>query len=59
VITETQRIMLNAKKAELITEHPTASYEMVANDTSVSYIEIKDPAEFWKITRYAVVETKQ
>ncbi|MDF1570566.1 MAG: hypothetical protein P1P82_03005 [Bacteroidales bacterium] len=59
VITETQRIMLNSKKAELITEHPTASYEMVENDTIVSYIEIKDPAEFWKITRYAVVETKQ
>lgn len=59
VITETQRIMLNAKKAELITEHPSASYEMVANDTVVSYIEIKDPQEFWKITRYAVVETKK
>lgn len=59
VINETQRIMLNTKKAELITEHPSASYEMVANDTLVSYIEIKDPEEFWKITRYAVVETKK
>jgi chromosome segregation ATPase len=59
VITETQRIMLNAKKAELISEHPTTSYELVENDTLVSYLEIKNPEEFWKISRYAVVETKK
>jgi hypothetical protein len=27
-------------------------------DNKIAYIEIKDPNEFWKITRYAVVEVK-
>ena len=58
VITETRKIMLNAKKAELISEHPTTSYELVENDTIISYLEIKDPEAFWKITRYAVVKQK-
>lgn len=57
-IPETQKIMLNARKAELISEHPSNSYEMVKNDSLISYLEIKNPDEFWKITRYAVVETK-
>jgi len=57
-ISETKRIALNAKKAQLISDHPTDSYELVENDSLVSYLEIKNPQEFWKITRYAVVETK-
>lgn len=58
-ITETKRIALNAKKAQLISDHPTDSYQMVENDSLVSYLEITNPEEFWKITRYAVVETRK
>lgn len=58
-ISDTRRIELNAKKAKLISDHPSESYEMVRNDSLVAYIEITDPIEFWKITRYAVVETKK
>jgi hypothetical protein len=56
-ITKTKSIPVNSKKAKLITEHPANSYEMVhENENQIAYIEIKDPEEFWKITKYAVVE---
>ena len=56
-ITQTKSIPVNSKKAKLITEHPANSYEMVQeNENQIAYIEIKNPEEFWKITKYAVVE---
>jgi hypothetical protein len=56
-VTETKTIPVNSKEAKLITEHPTGSYELIRdNDKTIAYIEIKDPEEFWKISRYAVVE---
>jgi uncharacterized protein HemX len=45
-ITELKTIPVNSKSAKFITEHPSSSYE------------ITDPVEFWKISKYAVVETK-
>ncbi len=57
-INKTNRIDVNARKVELISEHPNDSYEIVSNDGLVAYIDIKKPDKFWKITRYAVVETK-
>ncbi|MDX9697348.1 MAG: hypothetical protein RBT49_16270 [Bacteroidales bacterium] len=56
-IIETNKIKLNSKKAELISDHPVSSYEFVKNDSLVAYLEIKDSKEFWKLTRYVVVET--
>jgi flagellar biosynthesis chaperone FliJ len=56
-ITQTKSIPVNSKKAKLITEHPSNSYELIhENDNQIAYIEIKNPEEFWKITKYAVVE---
>ena len=55
---ELTRIALNAKKARIISEHPADSYELVRNDSLITYLEITDPRTFWKISRYAVVETK-
>lgn len=56
-ITETMTIPVNSKNAKLVTEHPSDSYEMIKeNENQVSYIAIRDPEEFWKITKYAVVE---
>ncbi len=58
-VTETKMIPVNSKNVKLITEHPTNSYEMIyGEDKNIAYIEIKNPGEFWKITRYAVVEIK-
>lgn len=58
-INEINKISINAKKTEIISDHPEDSYEIVKNDSLIAYIEIKNPKEFWKITRYAVVETER
>ncbi len=56
-VTQTKSIPVNSGKARLITEHPTNSYEMIQQDEkTIAYIEIKNPDEFWKISKYAVVE---
>jgi len=57
-ITQTKSIPVNAKKAELITEHPEGSYEWVEENEQIAYMMINDPQEFWKISKYAVLETK-
>ena len=56
-ITQTTTIPVNSKNAKLVTEHPSGSYELIKeNDKQIAYIAIKDPEEFWKISKYAVVE---
>ena len=55
-ISHTDRIAVNSKKVELISNHPVESYEVVTNDSIVEYIQITQPEMFWKKTRYAVVE---
>lgn len=56
-ITETKSIPVNSKSAKLITEHPSGSYELIRDSNNkIEYIEIKDPAKFWKISKYAVIE---
>jgi hypothetical protein len=58
-IKETKSIPVNSKDAKLITSHPSSSYELVRDkDNKIASIEIKDPDEFWKISKYAVVELK-
>ncbi len=56
-VTQTKTIPVNSKSAKLITEHPTDSYALIPeSDKQIAYIEIKDPEQFWKISKYAVVE---
>lgn len=58
-ITDMRTIPVNSKTAKLITEHPSSSYKVIRDkDNRIASIEIKDPEQFWKISRYAVVETK-
>ena len=58
-ITEMKSIPVNSKDAKLITSHPTSSYELVRDkDNKIASIQIKDPDQFWKISKYAVVEIK-
>ncbi len=58
-ISQLKYIPVNSRDAKLITEHPASSYEFVReSDDKIAHIEIKDPAQFWKISRYAVVEIK-
>jgi flagellar biosynthesis chaperone FliJ len=56
-ITKTKSISLDVKSAKLISEHPTGSYEFIREgDKRIKSLEIKDPAVFWKISKYAVLE---
>ncbi len=56
-LTETKTIPVDSKSAKLITEHPSSSYELIReNKDKIAYIEIKNPNQFWKISKYAVVE---
>ncbi len=56
-INVTKTIEVNSKNVKLISRHPSSSYELVHdNKNKIAYIEIKDPDQFWKISRYAVVE---
>jgi predicted nucleic acid-binding Zn-ribbon protein len=56
-LTVTKSISVNSKSAKLISEHPAGSYEFIRDkDKRIISIEIKDPALFWKISKYAVVE---
>jgi hypothetical protein len=56
-ITVTKSIVVNSKNAKFITEHPANSYKLIRDkDKKIESIEITDPAQFWKISKYAVVE---
>lgn len=57
-IRETTTIPLHSKKATVISEHPDDSYTFVEEDGQIAYLEIKDPDEFWKISKYALIEVK-
>ncbi|MEO0897620.1 MAG: hypothetical protein AAFY71_14540 [Bacteroidota bacterium] len=55
-ITETTTIPLDAaKKAELVSTHPTDSYKVNENDGRLESIEIVDPEKFWKVSKFLVV----
>lgn len=57
---EHSRIPVFAKKVEIVTPHPDGSFELEENeDGVVETIEITDPDEFWKASRYLVVATNQ
>jgi predicted nucleic acid-binding Zn-ribbon protein len=56
-ITTTKQLPVASRKVKLITDHPASSYQIVnQGEKKVDYITITDPNEFWKISKYAVVE---
>lgn len=54
----TRTLPLFAKKAEFISEHPDSSYSFVFEDDKIAYLQIEDPEEFWKISKYAILAVK-
>lgn len=58
-IQDTKRFYIDSDKMEIVTDHPTGSYELVNEDDKVKYLEITDPSEFWKISKYLVVSKKK
>lgn len=56
-ITQINSIPIDGKKAKVLTYHPSESYELSNTDEDkfLDQIEIKDPASFWRNTKYLVV----
>jgi hypothetical protein len=57
-IRNTNQFPINSKKVKLISEHPANSYTLVEQNDKIAYLEIENPDEFWKLTKYVIVETK-
>lgn len=57
-IRKSTQIPVHASKAELITKHPTDSYTFTYEGDEVAYLAINDPQEFWKASKYMVLQTR-
>jgi hypothetical protein len=57
-IRETKTIPVNAKKAVVLSEHPNSSYKLVEENGQIAYLQIENPEEFWRISKYAVIQVK-
>lgn len=51
-------IPVNSDKATLITIHPEGSYELIKEGKVITSLNILKPDEFWKTSRFCVIETK-
>ncbi len=57
-VEDTKRFYLDSDKINLVTEHPSASYKLVSDAGKVKYLEVTDPREFWRISKYLVISVK-
>ena len=53
-----KEIKLYSKRAELLTTHPTGSYELVKDAKGQLTLRIINPTEFWSVSRYLVIQVK-
>lgn len=56
-INETTEIPLAVKKVNLITNHPTGSYELVGEET-IEKLVITEPLKFWEASKFLVIEVE-
>ena len=54
---QTTSINIGAKKAKVITSHPTSSYKLIG-DKTVEKIEITNTEDFWSNSKYLVIITE-
>jgi peptidoglycan hydrolase CwlO-like protein len=51
-------ITISAKKAKVLTSHPSSSFKIVGDNKKVEKIEILNPEEFWSASKYLVIITE-
>lgn len=51
-------IQLNTKKANIMTQHPENSYQLVAGEDGALTLEISDVQAFWSMSNYLIVSIK-
>lgn len=52
------RIDFEAKKAELVTVHAEGTYKFIVEEEMIKGLEITNPGEFWKSSRFLVIMTR-
>lgn len=57
-IRTTKEIKLYSKRAELLTNHPTGSYELAKDDKGQLTLKISNASEFWSVSKYLVIQVK-
>ncbi len=55
---ELKEVPVNSEKAVLITPHPENSYRFNRNDKVILSLQIINPVDFWKSSRFLVIQTK-
>ncbi|MCD8165015.1 MAG: hypothetical protein LUE93_02080 [Bacteroides sp.] len=57
-IRTTREIKLYSKRAELLTAHPKASYELEKDEKGQLTLKITDPSAFWSTSKYLVIQVR-
>lgn len=57
-ITKQKSFLIYADKAELITTHPTGSYEFKGNEGKIDSLVITNVEDFWRASKYMVIVVK-
>ena len=57
-IRKATEIKLYSKDAELLTNHPDGSYELVSDESGELTLKISNPTQFWSMSKYLVVQVK-
>lgn len=58
-IFDLKEIMLDAKKARIMTTHPTEAYEFVGIKKAVNKLVIKNPEQFWSVSKFLIIEIEK
>ncbi len=57
-IREEKEIKLYSKRAEVLTNHPEGSFQLVKDDKGQLILKINDPQTFWSVSRYLVIQVR-
>lgn len=58
-IYDLKEIILDARKAELMTTHPSETYELQGIKKKVNKLVIKDPEQFWSVSKFLIIEIEK
>lgn len=53
-----KEIKLYSKRADVLTNHPEGSYQLVKDNKGQLVMKINDPQTFWSVSRYLVIQVK-
>ena len=57
-IHELNEIILDSRKAKLVTTHPSESYEFIKMKKKVYRLVINNPEKFWSVSKFLIIEVE-